>query len=62
LNVIELAKDSVANAYPTKGLARYPGSKPKKDKGDTKKGYGMDGGHHSEMARKSSFGKNYHHS
>jgi hypothetical protein len=62
LNVIELAKDSVANAYPTKGLARYPGSKPKKDKGEIKKGYAGDGGHHSEMARKSSFGKNYHHS
>ena len=38
LNVIELAKDSVANSHTQQiGLARYPGSKPKKDKGSIKK-------------------------
>jgi len=37
INVLELAKDSVANRYPSQRLARYPGKKPSKDKGDIKK-------------------------
>ena len=37
VNVLELSKDSVANRYPLRGLARYPGKKPSNDKGDIKK-------------------------
>ena len=37
VNVLELSKDSVASRYPLRGLARYPGKKPSKDKGDIKK-------------------------
>jgi len=60
LNVLELAKDSVANAYPSRKVERYPGDKSKKDKGVIKD-IG-DGGHYSEMHRKSNFDKHYHHS
>ena len=60
LNVIELSKDSVANAYPSRRITRYPGNKGTKDKG-TVKDIG-DGSHYSEMGRKSNFSKNYHHS
>ena len=60
LNVLELAKDSVATAYPSRKVTRYPGNKSKKDKGNIKD-IG-DGGHYSEMHRKSNFDKHYHHS
>ena len=59
-DVLELAKDSVANAYPSRKVERYPGDKSKKDKGVIKD-IG-DGGHYSEMHRKSNFDKHYHHS
>jgi len=36
LNVLELAKDSVANRYPSRRLAKYPGNKGTKDKGNIK--------------------------
>ena len=60
LNVLELAKDSVANTYSSRKVTKYPGNKSKKDKG-TIKDIG-DGGHYSEMHRKSNFSKHYHHS
>ena len=63
LNVIELSKDSVANRYSENVLARYPGNKPKKDKGNIKTyRHESDGSHYSEMSRKGSWGKHYHHS
>jgi len=51
LNVIELSKDSVANAYPSRRITRYPGNKGTKDKGIVKD-IG-DGSHYSELAMKS---------
>ena len=36
LNVLELAKDSVASSYHTNHSTRYPGKKPSKDKGTIK--------------------------
>ena len=63
INVIELTKDSVAGAWPSKGLSRYPVKKVKAktpDKG-TVQSIG-DGSHYSEMARKGGRGKHYHQS
>jgi hypothetical protein len=59
LNVIELSKDSVANAYPSRRITKYPGNKGTKDK-VTVKDIGTS--HYSEMGRKSNFSKHYHHS
>ena len=51
INVLELAKDSVATSYRTNHNTKYPGKKPLKDKGIIQD-IG-DNSHYSEMAMKS---------